>query len=98
MRTTISLDDRHAERPAGELVDEGDERPLSHTVVADQVELETIGMVEAPDWRGAARKVCVGCYEFYGRANSLQETSLEAHIRHFQSEQTGICGFSISSG
>jgi len=49
MRTTLSLDDRHAERPAGELVDVGDERPWRHTAVADQVELETIGLVEAPD-------------------------------------------------
>jgi len=42
--------------------------------------------------------VCVCCYEFYGCANSLQETSLEAHVRHFHSEQAGFCGFSILSG
>ncbi|MCY3990224.1 MAG: hypothetical protein OXF50_03230 [Caldilineaceae bacterium] len=61
-RTTIFIDDRHAGLPAGELVDVGDERPLLHTAVADRVELETIGMVEDPDWGGAVlpeRNACV---------------------------------------
>ena len=39
MRSTTFIDDRHAGLPAGELVDVGDERPLLHTDVADQVEL-----------------------------------------------------------
>ena len=43
---------RHADRPAGELLDVGDERPFLRAAVADQVELEALGIVEDPDWRG----------------------------------------------
>ena len=62
---------RHAERPAGELLDVGDERPFLHAVVADQVELEAFGIVEAPDWRGmvlnqAGQRGCWGRLEDAG--------------------------------
>ena len=43
---------RHADRTVGELLDVGDERPFLRAAVADQVELEALGIVEDPDWRG----------------------------------------------